>query len=306
MNNNQKIDEISNSEHLVNPDNDLKSHDVKTQFGKINFAYVFVGLLIIVLIIASGYKIIAGTKQIADTSTSTPVITDNDIPSSEESAVFITQISDPPTATSTPIPSPTPQLFTLNLSTSNYSTGQRSGDVIGARIKLYNTSGTLLGEKIIPPQEPGSNKFPVVTYYVPLGTYRFEAETDHLISSGEITISSFNDQAYQTINMVAKPMTVSGTFFVDNNQNNQVDPGEERLSNQEIKAFHMGEASFEIWEAGSTVTDANGNFSIPIKNYSGLYQLQGPLYLPYYPAPLPRFTLNGGESVTQNVIMWPK
>ncbi len=291
----------------VNPNREGNKTSLISKLQKINSKHIFSGLIIVIFIIfLSGYKIMSDKKQNHVENNLIPTPTIKETSSSSEIEPIIPQNSEVPIPSSTPLPSPTPQLFTLNLSTRNYSSGQPTGDVVGAKIKLYDKAGTLLGEKVIPPQEPGSNKFPVVTYYVPLGTYKFEAETDNLFNTGEITISSYDDQAYQTLNLIAKPMTISGIFFVDSNKNNQYDSGEERLANQEIKAYHMGEASFEIWEAGSSVTDTNGNFSIPIKNYSGLYQLQGPLYLPYYPAPLPRVTLNGGENVNLNVIMWPK
>lgn len=218
-----------------------------------------------------------------------------------------TPIEELISSTPTAIPAPTNvSLFPLNFGTIDYSKAYASGDVPGAKVKLYDINGHFLGEKIVPQiivKEnigTGGN----VQFDVPLGTYKAEAETDKLQGSAIVTIKSFSDIQYYSIYMKAKPIKISGKYFFDANKNGKYDEGETSFSNKKINAFVRTGMARELYTSGSTVTDGNGNFNL-VGDYIGSYALGAEQVLGYLELPQRWVDLSGGESINYDIYLWP-
>lgn len=207
---------------------------------------------------------------------------------------------------STLIPTPTQlPLFPLHFGTIDYSRAEPKGDVPGAIVKLYDSQGRFIGEQIVPPIVFNNNigSGGNVEFKVPLGTYKAEAKTDNRFGISTVTINSFDDQQYYSIYMYAKDITISGKYFFDANKNGQYDNGEQSFANKKINSF-VRTAPGRLYTANSTVSDSSGNYSLKV-NYVGSYTLGAEQVLGYQELPARWVDLNGGESITYDIYLWP-
>lgn len=269
------------------------------------FAVLF--LLLFSAVAAFGFKMYQLKQQLRQITTpsSVPSPLATTLPSSLSSPSLISEENTAQPATSiTPV-----SKFALHIHAIDYSIGQDNGSLPGTTITLFDKSGNKMGQGVQGvdgPQEGPIGSPAYVDFSVPLGKYSYTAEKDTLIGKGSITISSFNDAAYKQIYLLAKPIIIKGRYFADENKNRQYDSGEKTFENQKITFFYHSEKLDKIWNAGSTQTGANGTFKTTLyEKWEGEYILGASQVPGYQELPQPHFQAKGGQTVNQDIYLWP-
>ena len=206
----------------------------------------------------------------------------------------------------TPVATPAIPLFELHFNTSNYSLGEPSGDVPGVKVRLYDSQNRLLGEQVVPPivMKGNGGSGGNVLFQVPLGTYRADAETTQLVGTKTVTLTSYKDQQFYTIPMYAQPIKISGKYYFDANKSGTYNEGETTFANKKINAFvRTGAAYKNLYEAGSTTTDSQGNFLLTVK-YIGSYTFGAEQVLGYQELSQRWVDLTAGQSATYDIYLW--
>jgi hypothetical protein len=206
-------------------------------------------------------------------------------------------------------PTPTPLLIEFGLYGSDYSDGIGTNYVTSVEISLYGKDGAFISKKTSPatvePVQNNIGQMPSAVFFVPPGTYNFQGVTSTLIGKGEITLPSDQGPQYRSIVMYIKPSKITGKLFVDNNNNGLYDSGDEVLDNKNINAYYFTSQGKAL-EANSTTTNSSGDYSITIDKYSGTYQLQTDLNLPYMYPKFSQIQVGSEQQLNQNIYLLPR
>lgn len=192
----------------------------------------------------------------------------------------------------TPLPTPSPiakeperdvlgattsaRLFLLHIAAEDYGTGTSLGSITGANVRVYQSPNWSFIDNRTISESKDTKDYAIATFPVPLGTFRVEAETKQLHGKTDITIRNFGDQAYYTLKLYAKPMTIVGKYFIDTNKNGIFDNGDTPIANQPVTAWRQEKNWQYTSLGGAGETNDQGDFAIRIEGYKGTYQLQTP------------------------------
>jgi hypothetical protein len=260
-------------------------------------------LLSIVGVTMANKKSYQLTQEISEAEQVSPTLTQQQTEAQNQVVTESIAVSTTPTvisATPTPVP-----VTTLSLSTSDYSNSEPRGSVSGSVITLYDASNKeigsgVLGREIEPKDgKPGNGAY--VSFKVPKGTYSFTADTPTLMGEGSIKIDSLDETIYRSITLTAKPITINGVYYLDENSNNSYDSNEKTFPDKEMYVFYQTELPSRVLEAGKMKTDGKGYFTITLtKKWEGEYIIGAEQVKEYYMTNQPRFQAKGGETHTQN------
>lgn len=236
-------------------------------------------------------------QEIGQNTATTPV------PAGDTAAVApATTTTVPSTTGSTSIPAATPvvvvstptpiPLASLHLSATDYSHEDPQPVTQSVKFTVFSSAKQQLATQTVASGQYTDFKLAVGSYFV-------TAETATLTGSATVALESPSGQYFISLN--AKPITVKGTYYLDENNNGSFDSNEKTFANKEIYLYYQTKYPSRVLTAGSTRTDGSGNFSLTVNNkWEGEYILGAEQVREYYMTEQPRFQVVGGQTYNQN------
>ncbi|MFZ5376578.1 MAG: hypothetical protein ACOZAN_02805 [Patescibacteria group bacterium] len=214
-----------------------------------------------------------------------------------------------PEPTATPTPTPAPAVTQVNVYGIDYSDGRAIDFVTSVKFSVYDAKGKLVATKTSEASyekvASGALDTPDAIFYLQAGTYTIKGETDTKVGTAQKTVEILEYLQGAPVAMYTKPGKITGKLFVDANSDNKYDPNDKLLADQPIYAYFFA-SNDKVFLGATTKTNSAGEFELTIDKYAGTYQLQTDANLPYAYYKNFRTEVQAGQTVSQDIMLWPR